>query len=74
MPSVDWQKRIVCDPLIHHGEPTVKGTRVAVATVVATLADMRMDDLLKAFPQLTREDVRACLLYAADAAHNTLVA
>lgn len=69
-----WRDRIVCDPDLHHGEPCVRGTRIAVAVVVATLADLSLDDLLKQFPQLQRDDVRACLYYAAEASHNTLVA
>lgn len=69
-----WRDRIVCDPRIHHGEPCIRGTRVAVAVIVASLADLTIDELLKQYPQLMREDIQAALLYAADAAHNTLVA
>jgi uncharacterized protein (DUF433 family) len=71
---MQWRERIVSEPDVCHGEPCVRGTRVSVSIVVATLADMTMDDLLRAFPQLTRDDVKACLLYAAEASHNTLVA
>jgi uncharacterized protein (DUF433 family) len=74
MPADTWRERIVCEPQIHHGEPCIRGTRVAVAVVVASLADMNIDALLQQFPQLTREDVHAALYYAAEAAHNTLVA
>jgi uncharacterized protein (DUF433 family) len=69
-----WRQRIVCDPEIHHGEPCIQGTRVAVAVIVASLAEISTDDLLQQYPQLSREDVSAALLYAAEAAHNTLVA
>jgi uncharacterized protein (DUF433 family) len=74
MPAFNWQSRIVCEPDLHHGEPCIRGTRVPVAILVASLADLSIDDLLKEYPQLTREDVQAALLYAAEAAHNTLVA
>ncbi len=69
-----WRARIVCDPAIHHGEPIIKGTRIAVSTLVASLVDFSIDDLLKQFPQLTRDDIRAAILYAAESAHNTMVA
>lgn len=74
MPADTWRQRIVCDPQIHHGEPCIRGTRIAVAVIVASLADMNIDALLQQFPQLTPEDVQAALYYAAEAAHNTLVA
>jgi uncharacterized protein (DUF433 family) len=74
MPTDTWRERIVCDPHIHHGEPCIRGTRIAVAVIVASLADMNVDALLQQFPQLTREDIHAALYYAAEAAHNTLVA
>lgn len=69
-----WQDRIVCDPDIHHGEPCIRGTRVSVAVIVASLADFSVEDLLKQYPQLKREDIQAALHYAAAAAHNTMVA
>jgi uncharacterized protein (DUF433 family) len=69
-----WQDRIVCDVNLHHGEPCIKGTRIPVSILVASLADLTMEELLKEYPQLTREDLQAALLYAAEAAHNTMVA
>jgi uncharacterized protein (DUF433 family) len=74
MSTHDWQKRIVCDSQLHHGEPCIRGTRVAVSVLVASLADMNTEELLQQYPQLSREDVHAALYYAAEAAHNTLVA
>jgi uncharacterized protein (DUF433 family) len=69
----DWRDRIVCDPELHHGEPCVRGTRIPVAILVASLAELDMDQLLREYPQLSREDLQAAILYAAEAAHNTLV-
>ena len=74
MPTDTWRERIVCYPHLHHGEPCIGGTRIAVAVIVASLADMNTDALLQQFPQLTRKDVHAARYYAAEAAHNTLVA
>ena len=69
----DWRRRIVCDPDLHHGEPCIRGTRIAVSIIVAALTELSIDELLAEHSQLTREDVEAALLYAAEAAHNTLV-
>jgi uncharacterized protein (DUF433 family) len=69
-----WRERVVCDPGIHHGEPCIRGTRIPVAILVASLAEISVDDLLQEYPQLRREDVQAALLYAAEAARSTLVA
>jgi uncharacterized protein (DUF433 family) len=70
----DWRDRIVCDAGIHHGEPVIRGTRIAVSTIVASMTELSIDDLLREFSQLSREDVEAALLYAAEASRNTLVA
>jgi uncharacterized protein (DUF433 family) len=70
----DWRDRIICDPNLHHGEPCIRGTRIAVSALVASLADLSIDELLKEYPQLKKEDLQAALLYAAEAAHNTMVA
>ena len=69
----DWRRRIVCEPDLHHGEPCVRGTRIAVSVIVASLTELSIDEVLADYPQLMREDVDAALLYAAEAAHNTLV-
>lgn len=69
-----WRERIVCDPDLHHGEPCIKGTRVPVSILVASLSEMSKEQLLADYPQLMPEDLQAALLYAAEASHNTLVA
>jgi len=74
MSTTDWRDRIVCEPELHHGEPCIKGTRIPVAILVASLADMSQDDLLKAYPQLSTDDIRAALHFAAEASHRSLVA
>ena len=57
--------RIVVNPAILVGKPVVRGTRVPVALVLQHLADdLDLDALYEAFPRLTPEDVRACLMYA----------
>ncbi|OGI41524.1 MAG: hypothetical protein A2140_01755 [Candidatus Muproteobacteria bacterium RBG_16_62_13] len=59
---MDYQARIVRDPKICGGEPVIKGTRVTLRTVLASLAEV--DDVAtirKEFPTLTEEDVRAVI-------------
>lgn len=59
-------ERIAADPNVCSGEPCVKGTRVPVHVVLSHLAAGDGEDvILQNFPSLSREDVRACLEYAA---------
>ena len=59
-------ERIRIDPEINGGKPTVVGTRVSVQTVLGHLsAGDELQDVLAAYPRLTREDVLACLEYGA---------
>ena len=60
-------ERITVDTEVCHGKPCVKGTRIMVWQVVQFLANGdTVDAILGAHPELTREDVQACLAYAAD--------
>jgi len=62
-----WQERIVLDPAILTGKPTIKGTRIAVEFVVDLLArGWRTDDILREYDHLKSEDVQACLAYASE--------
>ncbi len=70
----NWRRRIVWDSDVHHGAPCIRGTRIPVSILVASLADLSIDELLQEYPRLSREDVRAALLFAAEAAQSTLVA
>jgi len=59
-------ERISIDPNICHGQACIKGTRIPVHQIVAMLANGdTIDDLLKAYPSIKREDILACLEYAA---------
>jgi uncharacterized protein (DUF433 family) len=63
----NWRERIVFNPDIQVGKPTVKGTRLSVELVLARLAvDLDLEELFVGYPRLTREDVQACLAYAVD--------
>jgi uncharacterized protein (DUF433 family) len=60
-----YKERIVADPAVMAGKPVVKGTRIAVDLVLEELAENpNVDELLAAHPDLTRDDVQACLAYA----------
>jgi uncharacterized protein (DUF433 family) len=66
--------RISVDPNVCHGQPCVKGTRVMVWLVLNYLANGdSIEDILAAYPNLAREDIRACLAYAAEAARERVV-
>ena len=61
-----WQERISMNPAVRSGKPCVKGTRITVCDVLEYLAGgMTEDEILSDFPDLTREDIRACLAFAA---------
>jgi uncharacterized protein (DUF433 family) len=61
-------ERITTDPDVMGGLPSIRGLRIPVATVVAMVADgMSTEEIISELPDLTREDVREALLYAAEA-------
>ena len=64
---MDYLRRITIDPEVRFGKPCVRGTRLTVGDVLSYLASgMSEDDVLADFPQLTRDDIRACLAFAAE--------
>ena len=63
----DLLDRILIDPRICHGKPCVKGTRIMVWLVVQYFANGdSAEDILAAYPSLSRQDIQACLAYAAE--------
>ena len=61
-------RRITVDPQQMGGVPCLRRLRIPVATVVGMVADgMSEDDILQAYPDLEREDIREALRYAAAA-------
>lgn len=70
---MDYQRYIVRDPAICGGEPVVKGTRVTIRTVLASLAEGASNqDILEDFPTLKEEDVRAVIAFAAASAEEDM--
>lgn len=67
-------ERISIDAKICHGQACIKGTRIPVHQIVRMLANGdTIDDLLKEYPSLSREDILACLNYAAALAEEQIV-
>jgi uncharacterized protein (DUF433 family) len=61
-----WEERITVNPAVRSGTPCIKGTRITVYDVLEYLAGgMTEDKILGDFPDLTREDIRATLAFAA---------
>jgi uncharacterized protein (DUF433 family) len=59
-------ERISLDPNVMGGKPCIRGTRITVGVVVGLIAAGRtIDEVLAAYPDLTRDDVTAALAYAA---------
>jgi uncharacterized protein (DUF433 family) len=62
---VQWKQHIVSDPEILRGKPRIKGTRIPVGLVLGHLAAGKTSvDILAEFPDLTSEQIAACLDYA----------
>jgi uncharacterized protein (DUF433 family) len=59
--------RIIADPAVMMGKPCIKGTRLAVELILRKLgAGRSFGKILDAYPQLTDDDLRAALAFAAD--------
>lgn len=70
---MNYQRHIERDPKVCGGEPVIKGTRVTVRTVLASLAEgAKVEEILEDFPTLTEEDVRAVIAFAAISAEEDL--
>jgi len=62
------EERIVVDPRVLAGKPVIRGTRIPVDFILELLAEgWSHEDILENYPQLTEEDIRAALRYAARA-------
>ena len=65
----DWRERIVCDPAILVGKPTIKGTRISVELVTGWLKKgWTVSQILDNYPHIRAEDVDACVKYKATGA------
>jgi len=67
MAAVKLRNRIIVDPDILAGKPIIKGTRISVEFILGLLAQgMSTEEILKAYPHLEKQDIKAALEYASD--------
>ena len=72
---MDYTKILTMEPGKRSGKSCIRGIRMTVYDVLSYLASgMTHEELLEEFPYLTKEDIQACLSFAADREQRTLVA
>ena len=72
---MDYSKIITIEPGKRGGKPCIRGMRITVQDILEYLAGgMTEDEILRDFPELTRDDIKACLAFAADREHKLFVA
>lgn len=70
-----YSEIITIDPQVRFGKPCIRGMRISVYDILGWLASgMSNSDILEDYPQLTDEDVKAALFYAADKEHKVRIA
>ncbi|HKL32514.1 MAG TPA: DUF433 domain-containing protein [Tangfeifania sp.] len=70
---MNYSEIIKISPNKRFGKPCVRDTRITVYDVLGWLAsNMTVTEILTDFPELTKEDINACLAYAADREHKLL--
>ena len=71
---MNYSERITLEPGKRSGKPCIRGTRMTVYDILSYLAaGMTIEEILEDFPKLTKEDILACLSFAADAEKQKLV-
>jgi uncharacterized protein (DUF433 family) len=71
----DYRELIKIQPDVRFGKPCIRNTRITVYDVLSWLAsDMSVEQIIADFPEITKEDIQACLAYAADKEHKIRVA
>lgn len=74
MTEENWTERISINPSVCHGRPCIKGTRIWVSLILDFLASgSTVEEILEEYPQLTREDIQACITYGAEAARERFI-
>ena len=70
--AADYTKIITIEPSKRNGKPCIRGMRITVYDVLSYLASgMTAEQVIEDFPELTPEDIQACLSYAADSEKHT---
>jgi uncharacterized protein (DUF433 family) len=71
---MNWQERISVKPDVCHGKVCIAGTRIMVTVILDNLAEgISEADILKSYPTLKSEDIRAAIHYASDLASGRVV-
>ena len=66
--------RIVINPKVMVGKPVIKGTRIPVDTIIRLMAQgMEIEGILEDYPNLTKQDIKAALLYSAEVVSGEVV-
>jgi uncharacterized protein (DUF433 family) len=69
-----WRQHIVSTPEVLSGKPRIDGTRIPVALILGYLAaGSTHEDIIREFPDITREQIAACLDYARELAEHRVV-
>jgi uncharacterized protein (DUF433 family) len=72
---MDYSKIITIEPGMRSGKPCIRGMRITVQDVLEYLAGgMTEEEILRDFSELTRDDIKACLAFAADRERKLFVA
>jgi len=72
---MDYRKIIKIEKGKRGGQPTIRGLRISVSDILKWLASgMNIDEIIKDFPELTANDIKAALQFAADKEKKTLYA
>ena len=68
---MDWRQRIVCDPKILAGKPTIKGARISVELILGWFSSgWNTEQVLESYPNITRDDILATFAYAQELLHD----
>jgi uncharacterized protein (DUF433 family) len=71
---MNWKDRITVDPLVCHGKACIKGTRIMVSVILDNLAEgVSEEEILKSYPSLAYDDIKAAIAYAAELSRERLV-
>ncbi|HJW86003.1 MAG TPA: DUF433 domain-containing protein [Candidatus Brocadiaceae bacterium] len=71
---MNWRERITVDPLVCHGKACIKGTRIMVSVILDNLAEgINESEILKSYPSVESEDIKAAISYAAELSRERLV-
>lgn len=72
--NINWKDHISIDPKVMFGKPVIKGTRIPVDLILEKLAyGESVEQLLKAYPKITKESIYASLSFASESIKNEVI-